>query len=131
MGLAGMRETKVLKPADMISFGDAAIYLSIFEGLPSSSTVGAEMLSVGLNDRALRAKDPSTTAADNQRRGLYQPRRAGRFNLVFCDGHVENNKPDKFFDLRQNPAVACRWNYDNQAHLEMTRGGGMGPSGDY
>jgi prepilin-type N-terminal cleavage/methylation domain-containing protein/prepilin-type processing-associated H-X9-DG protein len=131
MGLAGMREAKVLKPVDMISFGDTAIYLAVFEGLPESSSVGSEMLSVGLNDRALRARDPSTTPADNRRRGLYQHRHAGRFNLIFCDGHLENNKPDKFFDLLQNPVIARRWNYDNQEHLEMTRHGGLGPTADY
>ena len=131
MGLAGMRESKVLKPVDMISFGDAAIYLSGFEGLPDSSNLGSEMLSVGLNDRALRARDPSATQADNRRHGLYQRRHSGRFNIMFCDGHVENNKPGSIFDLLQNPVAARRWNYDNQAHLEMVSRGALGPTMDY
>jgi prepilin-type processing-associated H-X9-DG protein len=45
-------------------------------------------------------------------------RHAGRFNVSFCDGHVENLRPAQLFDTRQD-AVLKRWNRDNQPHREL------------
>ena len=38
----------------------------------------------------------------------------GKFNIGFCDGHVESLRTNDLFDL-SNSAVAARWNNDHQA----------------
>ncbi len=132
MGLSGRPETIVVKPVDMISFGDSVIVPSIWVGLPVLLNLGDDYnLSNGLGDRALRAGRQSDTQDDMHRRLKYQRRHSGKFNIIFCDGHLEHQPPDKFFDLIQNPTIAVRWNYDNQAHFEKTHPGWMGPEGDF
>lgn len=131
MGLSGRPETIVLKPADMISFGDSVIVPSVWVGLPVSLNLGVFSLSDGLGDRALRAGAQSDTQDDMHRRRIYQRRHSGNFNIIFCDGHLEHQQPDRLFDLIQNPTIAPRWNYDNQPHLEKVHPGWMGPVGDF
>ena len=128
----GRAETIIVKPVDMISFGDSVIVPSTLFALPVSLNVGDDYyLSDGLGDRALRTGRQSDTLGDTQRRLTYQRRHSGKFNIIFCDGHLEYGRPDKFFDLISNPAIAGRWNYDNQAHLEKVHPGWMGPIGDF
>ena len=40
-----------------------------------------------------------------------------RHNIGFCDGHVENGKPEKFFDAQKDEVLRL-WNRDNQSHRE-------------
>ncbi len=49
--------------------------------------------------------------------GVYQRRHNFRFNVLFCDGHVETLKKENLFSLR--PDVLARWNNDNQPHPEL------------
>ncbi len=49
-------------------------------------------------------------------RGVQQ-RHAGRWNMAFCDGHVENFRAIELFSL-SNAGVARRWNIDHQPHNE-------------
>ena len=51
-------------------------------------------------------RDPSVKAMASRHNGLW--------NITFCDGHVESLKVTQLFAI-QNPAVAQRWNCDNQA----------------
>jgi prepilin-type processing-associated H-X9-DG protein len=57
--------------------------------------------------KGLPAKD-SGVQAMKQRHG-------GRWNVVFCDGHIEGLKPSDLFNIT-NPAVMQRWNIDHQPH---------------
>ena len=50
-------------------------------------------------------------------RRLTRRRHGGRFNILFCDGHVENLKPASLFDVRQD-AVLRRWHRDDLPHRE-------------
>jgi prepilin-type processing-associated H-X9-DG protein len=59
--------------------------------------------------RGLPAGDPAAKAN--------QQRHAGRWNVGFCDGHVENLRPSDLFNL-SNSVVAMRWNNDHQPHLQ-------------
>jgi prepilin-type processing-associated H-X9-DG protein len=49
--------------------------------------------------------------------GIYQRRHNLRFNVLFCDGHLETLKIENLFSLR--PDVMARWNNDNQPHREL------------
>jgi prepilin-type processing-associated H-X9-DG protein len=53
-------------------------------------------------------------ANDRFIQGMNQ-RHGGRWNIGFCDGHVENLRPTDLFNL-SNSIVAQRWNYDHQPH---------------
>ena len=132
-GLMERSENAVLMPADMISFGDSVITTSLsfsggWLGVPSSWILGDNRLSDGLGDRALRAGQQSDTADDTHRRRIYQLRHSGKFNIIFCDGHLEYGQPYKYFDLLVNPTTECRWNVDHKMHKHFGPAG-AGPSG--
>ncbi len=108
-------EAGVSCPGDMIALGDAALTPS---GDPASPVFGR----AGLN--AVMAA-PGTywnpvmrglPAGDKTVRATRQ-RHAGRWNIAFCDGHIENLRPTSVFEIR-NPLVARRWNNDHLPHLE-------------
>ena len=42
-------------------------------------------------------------------------RHGGRWNVGFCDGHVESLRTSDLFSLT-NSVVAARWNNDHQPH---------------
>jgi prepilin-type processing-associated H-X9-DG protein len=42
-------------------------------------------------------------------------RHGARWNVGFCDAHVENLRTKNLFD-RSKPAIAQRWNNDHQPH---------------
>jgi prepilin-type processing-associated H-X9-DG protein len=50
--------------------------------------------------------------------GVYQRRHNLRFNVLFCDGHVETLKIDDLFSVASD-AVLDRWNNDGQPHREL------------
>ncbi len=117
------RESDVVRPADMIAFGDTGARLSDSSGYPPGNYVGCmAMLDDGIYDPAL---GPGHLApADTFTRGIYQRRHGGLFNMVFCDGHIESGRPESFFIVRHQPWAARRWNKDNQPHLDAIGGGG-------
>ena len=41
-----------------------------------------------------------------------------RWNILFCDGHVENLRTRELFSFRDD-AMRQRWNKDHQAHREF------------
>lgn len=48
-------------------------------------------------------------------RALIQRRHGGRWQMVFCDGHVESGRTGDWFDVRRD-TVRQRWNNDNRPH---------------
>ncbi|MGH7970471.1 MAG: H-X9-DG-CTERM domain-containing protein [Limisphaerales bacterium] len=97
----------------MIALGDAV--LSKFAGLGSSPdyVAGFDDLSVGIMSR-IYADGAAFGVASFQ-----QKRHDGRWNVLFCDGHVLLKTQRQLFDLK-NPEVRRVWNSDNQPHLEFT-----------
>lgn len=115
------RESEVLRPADMIAFGDA----SVGSGVPVSQYVGLTWLSEGIADDALRTAARSSDPEPlRQRRAAAGRRHSGKYFLSFCDGHIESGLPQKFFALGNHPDRAKRWNKDNQPHMEYVLSGG-------
>jgi len=114
------RESQVAKPSDMIAFGDSVWSppAAANFGFPSFYGVGGVVLEHGLYDLALLPARSSDSAQVKSRRANYGRRHSGRFNIVFCDGHVEHGRPGLYFDNRQK-SILMRWNYDNQPHQDL------------
>jgi prepilin-type N-terminal cleavage/methylation domain-containing protein/prepilin-type processing-associated H-X9-DG protein len=121
LGLSQARESQVIKPVDMVAFGDAGLSTPSAAGLPPNANVGLTILSLSLLDRALRPLGATATADDIHRAEIYKRRHTGRVNIVFCDGHTEYGRPERFFDVRPNQIAARRWNRDNKPHTDLLR----------
>lgn len=111
-------ETLVVHPSDMIGFGDAP-----FDKDPAAFSPGYPPVALLLYGDAL-ASYPSLynevilgrpAYAGDPIPGLTTQRHGGRWNVGFCDGHVENLRAVDLFDF-SNPTVARRWDSDNQPH---------------
>ena len=57
---------------------------------------------------------PGLPANDSAVRAMKQ-RHGGRWNIGFCDGHVENLRPGSLFDAH-NTLQMSRWNNDHKPH---------------
>jgi prepilin-type N-terminal cleavage/methylation domain-containing protein/prepilin-type processing-associated H-X9-DG protein len=84
-----IRESQVLKPADMIQLGDSK---------PDGSF-----------DGNVDPKNPAEWPSNRHNR---------RTNLMYCDGHAESARRQDVIDPRNNTWRA-RWNNDNSPHLEI------------
>jgi prepilin-type N-terminal cleavage/methylation domain-containing protein/prepilin-type processing-associated H-X9-DG protein len=111
---APLRESQVLKPADMISFGDSALWPGTYQQ-PTAAGVGYDELSTGLYDLAFSLARVSNASPITSRRLMYGQRHSGRFNIILCDGHIEYGRPSLFFSNRQK-SILMRWNFDNLDH---------------
>ncbi|HEV2395165.1 MAG TPA: type II secretion system protein [Verrucomicrobiae bacterium] len=102
-------ESRVLHPSDMIAMGDTPF-------VPGADPPGGAM-NFGLD---FSSSYPAFyTNASTLR--LMAQRHAARWNVAFCDGHVEN-LPTQLFFYFSNPNVARRWDSDNQPHNEQWPG---------
>jgi prepilin-type N-terminal cleavage/methylation domain-containing protein/prepilin-type processing-associated H-X9-DG protein len=104
------RESQVVSPSDMIALADATLW-------PGATPVATlPELATGFQwpdcyrgiMYGLPAGDPAVQAI--------QQRHGGRWNVTFCDAHVENLRAIDLFNL-SNSVVAQRWNNDHQPHL--------------
>ena len=101
-------ETEVVCPSDMLAIGDAVIsrdlspllWLGVWNTQPVSDSTTP----------CLRG-NPQALSAMGKRHG-------GRWNLVFCDGHVENLTLKALFDAYDD-FVLKRWNRDHLPHREV------------
>jgi prepilin-type N-terminal cleavage/methylation domain-containing protein/prepilin-type processing-associated H-X9-DG protein len=109
------RENSVVSPCDMFALGDATLWPdssnppSYVYGLFPLNAAVTSRYAWNVNVRGLPSGDPAAQAC--------RQRHNGRWNVAFCDGHLENLRPSDFFDA-SNPRVAQRWNIDHQPHSE-------------
>jgi prepilin-type N-terminal cleavage/methylation domain-containing protein/prepilin-type processing-associated H-X9-DG protein len=114
------RESEVHVPSDMIAIGDA-VMVSLLKGksryvlselFPNCFMTQADLTSgnEGLDD--LTDDDLSFL------RRAIQRRHGGRWNMLFCDGHIESGKTSDWFDIRKE-TIRKRWNVDNLPHWEL------------
>jgi prepilin-type N-terminal cleavage/methylation domain-containing protein/prepilin-type processing-associated H-X9-DG protein len=96
-----VRESQVLVPADMVAIGDA--YCEGTAGLDYGLT---QMIGYQWGDEATKERARRSTRA----------RHNTKFNVLFCDGHVEAFRPSKLFG--QNDAAMSRFNTDHKSHRE-------------
>lgn len=121
-----IRENAVLAPADMIAVGDSII----MHGRPGSLNAGMvtgdiafgvgtapNIVSVWVELRLTGMGFLPSIKADIE---LRRRRHQGKWNVVFCDGHVETLTTRQLFDARQD-RVLERWNNDHQPHRELVR----------
>jgi prepilin-type processing-associated H-X9-DG protein len=109
------KESQVLSPSEMIAIGDALLVFlrQQAEGCRNLSplyTAGIHSIWYELGMRGGVCL-PNDAAMTRRRHG-------GRFNVVFCDGHVENLRTADLFDIRRDEVLA-RWNRDHLPHREL------------
>jgi prepilin-type N-terminal cleavage/methylation domain-containing protein/prepilin-type processing-associated H-X9-DG protein len=110
------RENQVLSPSDMVALSDAP-FDDQMVGLPNTALGGLLYLHSALNmgapayGEAVSGVPPSDPAVKANRQ-----RHAGRWNVGFCDGHVESLRTIDLFNM-SNSIVSMRWNNDHQSHI--------------
>jgi prepilin-type N-terminal cleavage/methylation domain-containing protein/prepilin-type processing-associated H-X9-DG protein len=115
------RENGVVNPSDLICVGDALIRTYPDPSRPSILITGTVLSPLSSPAMALWPEFgllPTRQEPEQEEwRKLTGRRHGGRFNITFCDGHVENLKPQSLFDVRRDD-VLKRWNRDNLPHRE-------------
>jgi len=119
-----VRDSQIVNPSDMIAIGDAILGQSLPpDGSPGLGAAGDYELAPALGSLSIGViwtmlgrgpYDPAAAPAI----GYVRQRHDGRFNVLFCDGHVEGLKVRDLFDLGQD-RVLKRWNRDNLPHREL------------
>jgi prepilin-type N-terminal cleavage/methylation domain-containing protein/prepilin-type processing-associated H-X9-DG protein len=123
MGLAfrPTPESLVIAPSDMIAMGDAVIdtladkWLTYPEILWGYVDLGAGTL--------LTPEEPNYDGVvngvptDNRGVRAMKQRHNARWNIGFCDAHVETLRVSQLFKF-QDDTIAKRWNIDHQPHNE-------------
>jgi prepilin-type processing-associated H-X9-DG protein len=110
-----VRESQVLKPSDMIAFGDSVPAVD-WVNWSATWVRGDSRLSNGILplwgfpitsylNQGLAPTTPVERAFDK--------RHGGRWNIGFCDGHVDNLRRQNIFDFRRADQMK-RWNRENQ-----------------
>jgi prepilin-type N-terminal cleavage/methylation domain-containing protein/prepilin-type processing-associated H-X9-DG protein len=114
-----LRQSEVRNPSDMIAFGD-----TIMDGYPNYPPLGYLDLSYGLiwYPVFLELRGSPLGRSDNEPwasscRVAMRKRHFGRWNVAFCDGHVENMKIWELYGRGDNQLR--RWNNDNLPHREL------------
>ncbi len=109
-----LRDTAVVHPANMIAFGDSWFFrVGCYLWGTQLRLMGANVLTPGPLKATNSMGGPWPGLGD----GVFQRRHNLRFNVLFCDDHVETLKPEKLFSTR--PDVLARWNDDDQPHQEF------------
>ncbi len=113
IGYSHTSEKAVIAPADMMAAGDSAA-----ERPPRTNpTRGWDVI--------LWGGDFSTLADGYHANGgsvidspLYQRRHGARFNVLFCDSHVESLRLAQFWN-HDRADIMTRWNTDHQPHPQL------------
>jgi prepilin-type N-terminal cleavage/methylation domain-containing protein/prepilin-type processing-associated H-X9-DG protein len=112
------RETDVLHPSGMLAIGDADVLILsrmlIFANCPE---LHPDWLASALQSGVVSPTAYNGLAA--RWLGDSQKRHSGRWQNVFCDGHVEGLRMGEMFDFMQEQ-VRSRWNKDALPHPEIT-----------
>jgi prepilin-type processing-associated H-X9-DG protein/prepilin-type N-terminal cleavage/methylation domain-containing protein len=122
-----VRDSQIVNPSDMIAIGDAILGASLLpDGSATLGAAGDDVLTpVGSGFQTIisvQLGHGPYYPAQAPILGWYKQRHNGRFNVLFCDGHVEGLKVRDLFDVGQDQ-VLKRWNRDNLPHRETLRPG--------
>jgi prepilin-type N-terminal cleavage/methylation domain-containing protein/prepilin-type processing-associated H-X9-DG protein len=107
-------EDEILRPVEMITIADASPMARTAErGLWTSYDLSTAI--GGLYPPA----SPALAGNESLLRAVRQ-RHSGRWNTLFCDGHIEDLTTGKMF--ARKPEVLRRWNRDNDPHEDLVAG---------
>lgn len=102
------RANQVLFPSRMIAIGDTAL---------SASGNGWGIIDQYVGWAAAQEENPNPPS-NAAMVAKWRQRHDGRWNVLFCDGHIETLKTKQLFDSRQDEVLKL-WNYDHQPHREL------------
>lgn len=110
----------IASPSDLIALGDGLIHTMKYPDPKNWDALGTWTLSASAEPaQALWPEfgvTPTKTNPDFEFwRKLTKQRHAGRFNILFSDGHIEHLKPQQLFDVRRDD-VLRRWFANNEPH---------------
>jgi prepilin-type N-terminal cleavage/methylation domain-containing protein/prepilin-type processing-associated H-X9-DG protein len=114
-------DTKVRAPSDMIALGDAtlvwtpAALLRDLYGLDTTKDSYDGMALIDINSRN-GVERPNYAGSQGVIRATLK-RHSGRYNIVFCDAHVEGIRRDKLFE--KTDTALSRWNNDHEPHADL------------
>jgi prepilin-type N-terminal cleavage/methylation domain-containing protein/prepilin-type processing-associated H-X9-DG protein len=114
------RESEVVAPSDMVTITDATLW-GDFDDRPACWGY-ADNLQRGFGRESLLFElnlqhEGGLSGSDKRGAIGIRRRHTGRWNAVFCDGHVEGLKTKQVFDMRKDE-IAKRWNNDNLPHRD-------------
>lgn len=117
-----IRESRVLQPANMFAMADSELFtMSTTYSQGTSAVVGFGLMDLMQIPAGHWYDSHPQTYAIGLADGFYQRRHNTRFNVVFCDGHVETLRISELFTTLSD-AFLRRWNNDGQPHLEAVGG---------
>ena len=123
--LRPIREDEAVNPSDLIAIGDAIVG-DPSVGYPKGAFhadatfawdfLGPDLIQItsilGIRPQILNLPSTRSDADVKAMRAVLQRRHGGRWNVLFCDGHVESLTTANLFDTRK-ASVRMRWNNDN------------------
>ena len=117
-----IREGDVANPANMIAMGDSRLWW--LTGVTGGTPLSHKPFIAGspyLHPHHIPSGRGDVNIGLSE--GIYQRRHVARFNVLFCDGHVETLKITDLFTSRSD-AILARWNNDGLPHREFVGGPG-------
>jgi len=102
-------ESLVVSPSRMIALGDSVLMSDRLLGSAFLPSLGGSLM---VNDN-LAAGSPQLP--DDEPSRAMRQRHRGRWNVAFCDAHVEAGKIKQFFRFSDDQVVSL-WNRDNLPH---------------
>jgi prepilin-type N-terminal cleavage/methylation domain-containing protein/prepilin-type processing-associated H-X9-DG protein len=116
----GVKDDQVAAPSDMIAIGDALIFpteVSLSRNDFQANSRLSPLYSVAARDIGGLSILSDSHWVPIALKKIKQ-RHGGRWNVDFCDGHVENHRSQSLFDTRKE-IITKRWNRDNLPHPEL------------
>jgi prepilin-type N-terminal cleavage/methylation domain-containing protein/prepilin-type processing-associated H-X9-DG protein len=120
--LRSIREDEAVNPSDLIAIGDAIVDRYGWEpaghadATSAREILGPDLIQItrilGISPQILNPPTTRTDADVKAMRAVLRRRHGGRWNVLFCDGHVESLTTANLFDTRK-ASVRMRWNNDN------------------
>jgi prepilin-type N-terminal cleavage/methylation domain-containing protein/prepilin-type processing-associated H-X9-DG protein len=111
-----VRESAIVSPGQMIAIGDSTIAVSY--GAPSDFLIGltsapyfSSRIFTDSSHLPPGVPAPQLTKAE---RAMLR-RHGNRWNMVFCDGHLQSARPQKFFNYNSDDVLSL-WNRDHRPH---------------
>jgi prepilin-type N-terminal cleavage/methylation domain-containing protein/prepilin-type processing-associated H-X9-DG protein len=112
-------ESEVLFPSEMVAIGDSDVWAASSPCFVNCSEMNPASLAPSiLAGTAQKSAPPATSGQVQAWEAGIKRRHNGRWQIVFCDGHVDGLKTGQLYDFRQ-VEVRQRWNKDHEPHPEI------------